>query len=87
MAKSRDADKKQASAEPRWVGLLALLAGFAAYMVIFGILLDEIPHPLGTKNEGLLFSLVLYLPIRILFRAVFTIKSRKNSKRSSTHEV
>ena len=75
------------SGEPRWVGPLALLAGFAAYMIIFGILGGNIPDPLAKNGEGLLISLIFYLPIRVAFRMSLFKKSGRRGRRKKTHEL
>ena len=57
--------------EPRWVWPVSILSGFFLYMVFGGLLTGDIPSPLGIKGEGLLFSLILYLPIRVILRSFY----------------
>ena len=87
MQQPQDAGKVTANAEPRWVGPLALLTGFAAYMIIFGILTGEIPNPLEARGEGILITLIFYFPVRAAFHMALVIKLKKRTRRRKPHEL
>ncbi len=86
MQQAPDKKKKIFSDEPRWIGPLALLIAFAAYLLIFGIRQGGIPDPLGAKGEGLLITLIFFVPIRVAFRFALGVRHRQKRRRID-HEL
>ena len=72
--------KTKRDKEPVWLGLSALFIGYLVYIIVFSILTGRFDASLGLKGEGLLFTLIFYIPVRIVLREIYHLrKKRKQS--------